>query len=221
MKTSGVKTVMFMSESGIEVMSYSDGKGGCSVGEHFTQPLEAGVIANGVVAIPGALVQHLSQIKKTRPSLAENVSLVVDSNLINVKRITAPKLKKNEYQQLAYDEMAESVGSDAGVICGFDFVNPKSADSTLFICGAERSIVEGFIDAFKQAEIPLTSITVSVDGVINFVKTKTDLAKKTFIVNIVDRVNMLSIFFNEGEYLFSTRTRLLSEDITQNSIPIL
>lgn len=202
---------IYISTQHIEVLGYNK-TSSVELLAYAKQPLGEGVIINGKITDPTELSEKLTQLKALRPDLFTNCTLVIDSTTLLLKKLPVPELKKPQYLNLVKDELVDQSENSAEMIYDYSFINSKGEAKTMLACATHKSTVESYLSVFGDAGINLKAVRVGLETIINYIKTRKDLAKKTFILNIVDGVSMLSVIFENGQYIFSTRTRLMEEE---------
>jgi hypothetical protein len=126
-----------------------------------------------------------------------------------------PKLNKWQYYRLILDEFSDTAELFEGLVCDY-FVQSKTVTGMeILACAAEKAQIESYISTFSEAGITLKGIRIGVQAIMNYVNETPALKEKTFILNVVDGVTMLSMIFNKGVNVFSSRLRLYSEETEQ------
>lgn len=171
--------------------------------------LEEGTILNGVIIEQGEVVRAL---KKIRNKLGQ-VTLIVDSSNIMVKRIQAPKLPKKKLLGLVKSEF--DLGDDYEYVYDMNVLNKGKTENSILGCAVPKDFLEKYINAFAQAKIRVLRIDVAINGVIKYINKIQTFKGKTFLINIAFGNTLLSLLFEDGIYRLSNRNRMFNEPGTE------
>lgn len=204
-----MQTSIYIASQKIEVVGYQKSKNNVSVLEYSSVPVAEGTMINGKITDSLELVNKLKQLKAEKPQLFQDSTLVIDSNSLLTKIMPVPQLKKWQYYKLVKEELVDTADVNTELVFDYSILLDKGRSTNMLACAASNETVESYLQVFEQAGIPLKTIRVGLETIINFVHTRPDLMEKTFVLNIVDGFSMLSVIFENGSYIFSTRTRLM------------
>lgn len=205
-----MQTLVYFSNDGIQVLQGIIKKGHLNISNFKTLPVEAGALINGVITNEEVVREAIAEAQKENPKLFKNMTLVIDSSLIATKTIEVPKLKPRELAALAAVEFEDNAGNYDELVV--DYANmPGFTGHNIFCCGVEKRVLESYITLFASLKIQIQSIDVGLNTLIQYVSATRDFKGMTFALNIVDGKNLVSLLFENGIYIFSTRSRLLSE----------
>jgi len=209
-----MQTLVYFSNDGIQVLQGSIKKGHLNISHFKTLPVEAGALINGVITNEDLVKEAIAGAQKENPQLFKNMKLVIDSSLIATKTIEVPQLKPRELAALAAVEFEDNAGNYDELVV--DYANmPGVAGNSIFCCGVEKRVLESYITLFASLKIQIQSIDVGLNTLIQYVLATRDFKGMTFALNIVDGKNLVSLLFENGLYIFSTRSRLLAESGTE------
>jgi len=206
---------IYISSKKIEVISYSYSLRDVSVKQVLTCPLPEGTMINGKITDPSQLASCLASLRSQSSGLFANSTLIVDGNFVFSKRIVVPRLSKKQYQLLVREDFTNAAENSEQLICDYHLMNGSGTETAILACASEKSQIESYISVFKEAGIKLKAIRVGVDAIQNYVNARPDLLDKTFVINVIDGITMLSMIFQNGINVFMSRTRLYSEDYEQ------
>jgi len=205
-----MQTIVFFSNDGIQVLQGTM-TGGRLIIEHFkTLPVEAGALINGVITNEDAIRQTLSEAMAENPNLFRNVKLVIESSLIAVKNVEVPKLKPKELAALAATEFEDTAGNYEDMVVDYSNI-PGPNGTNMFCCGVEKRVIEAYVTLLESLKIRILSIDVGLNAIIQYVTGTRDYNGMTLALNILDGKDMRSILFENGLYIFSTRSRLMAD----------
>ncbi len=199
-----MESSVYISSEQIQVIGYSGG----TIKQFVTHPLPEGTMINGMITDQSFLVECLSSMRGDHPELFKRPSLVVDGSAILVKRIAAPKLTGKQYRQLVRDDFSEAGENADELACGYQMLPGGTA---LLACAAAKNLVDSYTSAFKSVGVTLGSIRIGTQAIMSYIDSRPDLQKKSFVLNVIDGVTMLSLIFEDGVNVFISRTRLYGD----------
>lgn len=199
-----MESSVYISSEQIQVIGYSGG----TIKSFVTHPLPEGTMINGTITDQAFLIECLASMRAEHPELFKSPSLVADGSAILVKRIPAPKLARKQYQQLVRDDFAEAGENVEELTCGYQTL---PGGSTLLACGASVHLVDSYISAFKSVGVNLKSIRIGTQAIMSYVASHPELKDRSFVLNVIDGVTMLSLIFENGANVFISRTRLYGD----------
>ncbi len=200
---------IYIASDRIEILGYKKGSNP-ELLAYAKQPLSEGTIINGMITDPSELTEKLQKLKDLRAELFTDCNLVIDGTTLLIKKLPVPELKKQQYINLVRDDLSDlSDGTD--MIYDYSFINFKGEPRIMLACATGKENLDSYTNVFKDAGITLRSVRVGLESIIDYVRAKKDLMQKTFVLNIVDGISMFSVIFENGHYIFSTRTRLIGE----------
>ncbi|MEO1815710.1 MAG: hypothetical protein ABGU93_09005 [Acetobacterium sp.] len=205
-----MQTLVYFSNDGIQVLQGIIKGGRLNISNFKSLPVEAGALINGVITNEEAIKQTITEALKESPHLFKNMKLVIDSSLIATKNVEVPQLKPKELAVVAAAEFEDTAGNYDALVVDYAHI-PGPAGNNLFCCGVEKRVLESYVTLFASLKIQIKSIDVGLNTLIQYVSATKDFKGMTFALNILDGKNLISILFENGIYIFSNRSRLLSE----------
>lgn len=216
-----MKTSIYISNDQIQVLSYNpSGTGRVKAASYISRVLPEHSIFNGVITDMGALSSILSEMVQSNRRLFTNASLTIDTNAVLTKKINVPQLKDWQYQKVAREELANNSGSYDDLI--YDYALKQEKDN-LYMLGmaVNRPLVESYLSLFQGVGVQLSAIYIGMDLIIDFVKNFPELNRGSVALSIIDGVSMLSMIFDEGRFMFATRTRIIADTEQEFAVKIL
>ena len=205
-----MQTLVYFSNDGIQVLQGTIKGGQLTITNFKTLPLEAGALINGVITNEEVVKQTIAEALKDSPHLFKNMKLIIDSSLIATKNVAVPKLKPKELAAVAAAEFEDTAGNYDELVVDYALI-PGPAGNNMFCCGVEKRVLESYVALFASLKIQIRSIDVGLNTLIQYVSATKDYKGMTIALNILDGKNLISLLFNNGIFIFSTRSRLLSE----------
>ncbi|KAF5089441.1 hypothetical protein DSECCO2_26830 [anaerobic digester metagenome] len=209
-----MQTLVYFSNDGIQVLKGIVKKGRLTITNYKTVPVEAGALINGVITNEEVFREAITEALKESPKLFKNMKLIIDSSLILTKTVEVPKLKPRELEALAAGEFDESAGNYDELVVDYTPI-PGLSGNHIFCCGIEKRVIESYVALFASLKIQIQSIDVGLNTIIQYVTATRDFRGMTFAINILDGKNLVSLLFENGIFIFSTRSRLLAERGTE------
>ncbi|MEL7661668.1 type IV pilus biogenesis protein PilM [Acetobacterium wieringae] len=209
-----MQTLVYFSNDGIQILQGIVKKDRLTITNYKTLPVEAGALINGVITNEEVFRETIIEALKESPKLFKNMKLIIDSSLILTKTVEVPKLKPRELEVLAAAEFDESAGNYDELVVDYTPISGSSSNR-IFCCGIEKRVIESYVTLFGSLKIQIQSIDVGLNTMIQYVTATRDFRGMTFALNILDGKNLVSLLFENGIFIFSTRSRLLAERGTE------
>lgn len=216
-----MKSSIYISFERIEVIGYNKSGQKISIAEYVTYPLPEGIMINGKIIDQPVLTECLSDLRSQYPKLFTDPTLIVDGSTILTKRITVPKLTQRQYARLVREEFSDTAENLDELVCDYHLLHNTATKTMILACAVEKTQVESYMAAFREAGIKLKAIHIGVQALLNHVNTSPALRETIAVLNVIDGVTMLSMLFDKGQNVFMSRARLYSEDQAQLAQDVL
>ncbi|MEG2929553.1 MAG: hypothetical protein RR846_08410 [Oscillospiraceae bacterium] len=213
-----MKNMMCITDTEAVLVGYKKQGNLQSVQWVLTQEIEQGAIIGGTIIKPESIAESLESLCKRLNKNIKNVTLVIDCQSIIVKKIKAPILKHAQYITHIRTEIQSSAGEKQDMVYGYT----KLEDRAVLGYGIPIELIEGYKEVFDSAGISISEIISGAESLVEFVKTGDQFKSEVANITIVQGVSRLSMVFNKGEYLLSSRGRVYSEkledDLAQETV---
>ncbi|MEG0091640.1 MAG: hypothetical protein RSA20_07455, partial [Oscillospiraceae bacterium] len=213
-----MKNMMCITDTEAVLVGYKKQGNLQSVQWVLTQEIEQGAIIGGTIIKPESIAESLESLCKRLNKNIKNVTLVIDCQSIIVKKIKAPILKHAQYITHIRTEIQSSAGEKQDMVYGYT----KLEDRAVLGYGIPIELIEGYKEVFDSAGISISEIISGAESLVEFVKTGDQFKGEVANITIVQGVSRLSMVFNKGEYLLSSRGRVYSEkledDLAQETV---
>lgn len=209
-----MQTIVFFSNVGIQVLQGVIKGGHLTIQNFKTIPLEPGVFINGVITKEEALRDTISTAMEEDKDLFKNMNLLIESSLIVTKNIEVPKLSPKELTALVGNEFEDTAGNYEELIVDYSTI-PGVNGQNMFCCAVEKKLLKPYVDLFESLKIKINRIDVGLSTIIKYVSGTRDYDGMTFALNLLDGNNLLSLLFENGLYVFSTRSRVMAKRGTE------
>ena len=210
-------TTVYISAGSLKVVSAANTGNKLSKITTISYPLREGSIVNGILINDNEIANTISAAYKRDKLLFKDVTLVIDSSSVITKKVAVPALKPKDLAKIIQAEFVYTADSYEDLV--YDAAVSKEGKLfTLFCCAVEKKIIDSYSKLFEGIGIKVKRIDVSLNTLIKFVRYNPELAHKNFVLNVIDGVNIISLLFEKGNYFFSTRSRLMEDRGTSESI---
>ncbi|KNZ43119.1 pilus assembly protein PilM [Acetobacterium bakii] len=209
-----MQTIVYFSNNGIQVLQGGIKSGKLTIRNFKSLPIEEGALINGVITNEEALRTTIAAAMEENGDLFKNISLLIDSSLIMTKNIEVPKLNKKALLALAASEFEDAAGNYENLIVDYSSI-PGVNGQNMFCCAVEKNVLDPYVALFESLKVKIKSIDVGLNAIIKYVSGTRDYHGMTFALNLVDGNNLLSLLFENGRYIFSTRSRLMADRGTE------
>lgn len=206
--------VVYLSNRYIKVVSGEASAGRITVKNMLFTVDTGGCILNGTVTDEDGFVQLISSLWDTNKLPRKGVRLVIGSSQFTTKVTAAPMLKPKQMMEYVSREFTD-VGRISDPVYGY-FPLPGKQDKkvkvrSVFAMAAERSFIRYYMDLFARMGIAVDNVESSVGAVIRLLGQLPQVKDSTCIVQFVDDVTLMNFLIMDGEYVYSSRSRVFSE----------
>ena len=180
------------------------GKSGAqpSVQALYSAPAHGGGMENWEKAIGALWQQHRLPTR--------GITLVLPDEAVATKTITAPSMPVNKLEELVRHEMRPREDQLAAA----DYV-PLGTDAEgrqqLFCAACRKETMEEYLAMTDRLGLRLQSVTVTMAGRLKLLHAMQSMQGKTCIWLCFEGSSVLSLLVENGEYRYSSRSRIFSE----------
>ena len=209
---------IYISNNYINAASGIKAKNSLMIKSCIKVPIQEGLILNGMIMNEDSLADLIRKVWEDNPELARSVKLVVSSTSVFSKKLRVPPVNDKKLLDIIKDEYSE-VENYEKLIYDYRVMNPKSKEGGMEIvaCAVEREFIEGYISLFSKCSLKLESITTALSSIINGVSFFEEFSHATYVITNLDGNNLSNTLFVNGEYNYSSRSRLLEEMGSEDS----
>ncbi len=209
---------VLISNNYINAVQGSGTKGSVNVKSCVKAPIQEGLLINGMIMNEDILSDAIKNVWADNPELSKSVRLIVDSTSVLSKRFRVPVANDKKLLEIIKDEYSEVENYDK-LLYDYRILNQKVKDGGMDIlsCAVERDFIEGYINLFETAGIKLESINTALSSVIDAASLYKELSRSTYVVANLDGNNLSNTLFVNGDYNYSSRSRLLEEVGSEDS----
>lgn len=210
---------VYFSEDAIHVLL---GKRGRKVKVMACQilPLNPGTLINDVVTEDDHLKEVLIKIRGRYPNYSGKVRLVLGNSRILSKTMQVPSLPGRHILDIAKRELMASYHINEEMIYDYTTLRTRNADNkggTILAVAVKRELIDSFTRLFGECGMKLIEADVALNAILGLTQNLRHLDRETYILSVLDGRSILSFVFVEGEYKYSNRYRLVSEEESMGS----
>ena len=180
--------------------------------------LPEGCLINGVITNESDLAAALRDFLARNDLPAKRVALCVGGSQFQHKLLTLPAMsEKKRYAVLAQELSTAGVEADAP-LDDYQLLrrDAKAKTDTVFACRVESAVIESYAALAKDAGFAIHSLDYSLSGQLKLVAA-TPALTGTFVVLQFDDDTISACLFVQGQYTYSTRSRLFNPRGTAES----
>lgn len=203
---------VYISNELLRIGKGSSSRKGITLTKYITVPIRDGCILNGVITDERALTQLIGEAWHRYKLGRKKVSLVIDSSNVATKLLSLPRVKDAQLIKLARDNFSELDDIEKSTVDYSTLNNPKDNEPyKILSCAVPDEFLQSYIELFSANKISLGRIDFTLNAQIRLVGATEELAKKTFVIVVLDKNTVTMSLFTDGEYRFSNRTRFINE----------
>lgn len=171
-----------------------------------------GSIINGIVTDEDTFIDFIRRFFIKNKLSRKDCTLVISSSQITTKMLELPKAGSADMNKMIAREF-----SDRGADEMLYVYHPMETEDTgkmqkILAAAVDRRFVKTYVELFAQAGIEVIAMEPAV---INFTRRFMEeemVEKQNCIVQVHDGMEVISILFVDGIYLFSQRNRILADE---------
>ncbi len=199
-----MKKVLYINNDQVRILQADQKSGEVKVIKSLQYTLEPGSVINGVLI----KTNEILNILKGNSKLLKGATVVLNSSNIQIKTLDHPELKGKQFDNYIRKEF--SIPNDGALIYGSTSRKIDNKYKTIFM-GVPADIIKSYLQLFTDAKIKLGRFEILQNGMAKFVKNKKDLEGQTFVLNLIEGNNLISVLMEAGEYVLTDRSRLMAE----------
>lgn len=200
-----MKSVLYINNDKIQILSIHNRAGRPVLKERVAISLDPGSIINGVIIRKEPIVEELAK----RKGLLKGCRVAINSSNIFIKKMAYPKLTKQQLFKVMVNEF--SLVEDQHILYDADRCR-RSKQNVAIFSATPVELVRSYLEVFKEAGIKPGRMENVSNAVIRYIRSKEVLQDKTFILNILDSGNLVSLLFEKGDYLLTNRSRVAVDE---------
>ncbi len=211
-----MKVSVFIENDSIKMLAGNMGKGVLEIVEWRRQPLPPECVVGGAIINEDPVREALAELKKKSRTLSGGAGIVINSNNILIKKITAPDIPEKKLFKLVESEFANMAEGRGELLYDYMTLKTTGASRELLCAAAEKTFIGSYVSLFTAAGIKIRGINTAAGALANLADTGL-VGNKTCVICVADQNTLNSVLFVDGAFAFYNHTRLFSERGTRES----
>ncbi len=151
--------------SSVKLAEIAEGPDGYTLQNFASIPLAKGIIADGIIANPNALVERIKELLKISRCRARTVVTSLSGYSVIAKKIGFPSMDEESLRELISDEIEKYLPFGDMKDVNFDFQILGSSDMSpgqmeVFLVAAKKDVVQSYVDTLKKAGLEVAILDV-------------------------------------------------------------
>lgn len=206
---------VYLGEDNIQVVTGKPGKK-IRISSCASYPLREGTLINDVVTDEACLLEVLEEIGNSYRPYKGQVYLMLGSSKIITRVLSVPLMSQRALLKLAKRELKAFSRLETGEEMVYDYsvlkpLNKENKGGTILCAAMGRDMITEYKGLFQTCGMKIKAIDITANAMARMSGFLPALENKTFILSTLDGRNMMSFLYTEGNYVHTSRIRLLSE----------
>ncbi len=151
--------------SSIKIAEIAEGPDGYVLQNYASVPLAKGIITDGLIVNPNALVERIKELLKISHCKARAVVTSLSGYSVIAKKIGFPSMDEESLRELISDEIEKYLpfGDMKDVNFDFQILGPSEmspGQMEVFLVAAKKDVVQSYIDTFRKAGLEVVIMDV-------------------------------------------------------------
>ena len=151
--------------SSVKLAEIAEGPDGYTLQNFASIPLAKGIVADGIIAKPNALVDRIKELLKISRCRARTVVTSLSGYSVIAKKIGFPSMDEESLRELISDEIEKYLPFGDMKDVNFDFQILGSSDMSpgqmeVFLVAAKKDVVQSYVDTLKKAGLEVAILDV-------------------------------------------------------------
>ena len=181
--------------------------------------LPEGCLINGVITNEADLAEALKAFFADNKLPTGRVALIAGGSQFMHRIMELPAMSEKKRLAVLSHELSSSGAETTAPLDDYMLLSrdAKTRTDTVLATRVEQSVIAGYAALAKAAGFKLTCIDLGLAAPIKAVRTIPDLQQKTFVLLQFDDDTISACLFVQGQYTYSTRSRLFNPRGTAES----
>ena len=206
-----METSVYISNDQIEIVVGKGSKAQAKIKKVYSLSVPEETVMNGIITGEQRLKERLEGIWDRYKLPRKEICLVIDSGKIMTKMLEVPYMKDKELIACINKEFADGEKTDL-VTDYFPF--PKTdpyAMNRIFCAAVERSVIDSYVSLFSDLKLKIKRISIGLGCLLKATIETGMFAGQTCVFMLAEGSTTISVLFENGEYIYSRRNRMLSD----------
>lgn len=208
-------TSVYLSNDRIQAVTGAMSRGSVSVSKACEKSIQEGCFLNGMITDEALLLGQIEEFWHENNLPKKDIFLLVYGTQYMIKTLQLPKMKDAEILKILPNEFAEN-GSLENAVCDYRILSEEKGMLTLLAVMAEKTFVKSFVDLFGKLGIRLSGFGPARDAEIKLLGFLPQMKEETCILQVSNGINVSSILWGKGQYMYASDTRIYSDPGTES-----
>lgn len=206
-----LSTVVYLGNQEIQVVTGTTGNKKISVSGYYTTQAPEGSIINGMIMDIELFVGHLRDFWAQYRLPNKDVVLVINSTKFVGKKIEAPaNLNEKKLKDFIEREYSD-VKKDDELIYGYIPIGKSGNMKQVYAETIYPDFIKDYIDIFKELGVKISAIYSGESSLINLVAMTIGSVYKNFVMQIADKMTLITLLFVNGSFYYFNSIRCFHE----------
>lgn len=185
---------------------------------HQTE-LAEGCLINGMITNETDLLTGLQEFIETTGLPTRHVSLVLNSSQFANRVMNLPVMSESKRMAMLARELTANVGAMEEPLDDYMVLRRDKAtrSDVVLATRVEKSVIDSMMHVAQETRLGVERIDLALAAQVKLVALSDELQSKTFLILQFDGDNLYAGLYVQGQYLYSTRSRLFHERGTAES----
>ena len=179
--------------------------------------LPEGCLINGVITNEGDLAAALKEFFAANKLPTNRVALMAGGTQFMHRIVTLPAMSEKKRLAVLARELSTGGVETKAPLDDYMLLAHDGKGDTVLATRVEQAVIAGYDALAKAAGFKLYSIDLGLAALIKAVRTVPALQKETFVLLQFDDDTISAALFEQGQYTYSTRSRLFNPRGTAES----
>ena len=176
-------------------------------------------LINGIITNEAELTAALQSFFTTNKLPTQRVALAAGGSQFNHRLLTLPRMNEKKRAAVLARELSSGGADVTAPLDDYMLISTdkKSKADTVLATRVESAVIETYVNLAANCGLKLYSIDLALAGQIKLVRATPALADKSFVVLQFDGDSLIAGLYEQGQYKYSTRSRLFNPRGTEAS----
>lgn len=209
-------TSVYLSNDKIQAVTGNVSGGTIVLEKACERQIPEGCFLNGMITDEALLLEQIQAFWEENRLPKKDIFLMVYGTQFMMKTVKLPKMKDAQIQNIMPKEFAD-MGNTENTVCDYMFLDEDKETGMQNLLGvmAEKTFIEIFVNLFEKLGIRLSGFGPGRDAEIRLMGFLPHMMEETCILQILNGMNVSSILWSRGQYLYASDTRIYSDRGTE------
>lgn len=208
---------VYLSNENMQIVEGNASGNMVTVDQVYNIRIPEGAMLNGAIISDYLFGEAIQNIWEKYSLPKSGIHLVVESTQFFTKVVTAPRQNEKKMLETVKKEFAEIEQQEKFL---FDYriteENKKTGLCQIVCSAAATDYIKSYVEFFQDKQIGIESIDVALNAQLKVYERIPDILSHTFILSILDGINLINTLIVEGKFMYTSRSRLFSDPGTED-----